>query len=150
MEDISAKIAQILSDEESMHQIMGMMSLLSGGGEGNVPPDLGSLLSALGGTNSGSQQQGEEEDFSGRQGSAPSGQGGFDPGMLGKMGKMLGQAQQHDKNIELLMALRPYFAEPRKNKVDEAIKLLKVLRLLPLLRESGILDGVLGGENHGG
>ncbi|MEA5010831.1 MAG: hypothetical protein VB100_03810 [Angelakisella sp.] len=147
MEDISAKIAQILSDEESMQQIMGMISLLGGGGEGNVPPDLSALLGALGGMSDGEEAKKEQFDTQGQHSTDGT---GIDLGMIGSLGKMLGQSQQHDKNIELLLALRPYFNEPRKSKVDEAIKLLKMLRLLPILRESGILDGVLGGNSHGG
>jgi len=37
-----------------------------------------------------------------------------------------------------LKALRPYFEDERRKKVDEAIKIIKLLKLLPLLREINI------------
>ena len=44
-----------------------------------------------------------------------------------------------DSRTKLLTALKPHLSEPRREKVDTAIKILRMLELLPLLRESGIL-----------
>ena len=43
----------------------------------------------------------------------------------------------------LLAALRPLLGEARQKKLDEASKILKLLHLLPLLKESGVLQNIL-------
>ena len=66
----------------------------------------------------------------------------FDPAMLGNLGK-LGQAfSGDDERTALIKALKPMLSEPRQQKADEAIKILKLIQLLPLLRESGFLNGL--------
>lgn len=47
---------------------------------------------------------------------------------------------QEDDNIRLLRALQPHFSPKRAKKVEDAIRVLQLLRLLPLLRESGLLS----------
>ncbi len=150
MEDIAAKLAQVLSDEEAMGQIMGLMSAL-GGQEGGHPeeadpsaspdgqgPDLASLLGSLGlgGNFPGAGSGGGEGAFP-------------DPAMLSLLGKMAGAFQERDRNVELLTALKPYFGQPRQGRVEDAIRMMKLIHLLPMLRESGLLENLLGGKGHG-
>ena len=52
---------------------------------------------------------------------------------------------QEDDATRLLRALRPLLSQARQKKVDEALKILQMLRLLPLLKESGVLSGLLSG-----
>lgn len=47
--------------------------------------------------------------------------------------------RQEDNNTRLLYALRPLLGPERQKKLDEAVKMLSMLRLLPVLREQGIL-----------
>lgn len=42
-----------------------------------------------------------------------------------------------DKNTDLLMALKPHFSPERAKKVDDAVKILALLRLYPLIKDSG-------------
>ena len=42
--------------------------------------------------------------------------------------------------IALLLALRPLLGERRRQRVDEAAKMLKLARMLPLLKDTGILN----------
>ena len=49
----------------------------------------------------------------------------------------------NNKNAELILSLKPYLSEKRQKKTDEAIKLLKLLSLLPALRESGLIENLL-------
>lgn len=65
-------------------------------------------------------------------------------GMVAKMGPVLGALRQEDDSTRLLRALRPMLRPTRQKKLDEALKLLQLLRALPLLKQSGIL-GSLGG-----
>ena len=43
------------------------------------------------------------------------------------------------------MALKPLLHEERRRRVDGAVKILRLINLLPALRESGILGGDLLG-----
>ena len=109
--------------------------------------DLGSLLKALGGGGGGDSGP----PGGGRETGNPEGDQGFslDPALLSMVMEMLGAFRQRDQNEELLRALRPYFHDERQKKVDEAIQMVKLLRLLPLLREKGILGDLLGGRGQG-
>ena len=49
-------------------------------------------------------------------------------------------SKSDDKRIALLTALKPNLSEERRNKVDAAIKLIKLIEMLPYLKESGLLD----------
>ncbi len=60
------------------------------------------------------------------------------------MGK-LRQAGADDDNIRFLMALRPLLSEEKHGRLDRAVKILKAINLLPVLKESGILGGDLLG-----
>jgi hypothetical protein len=78
----------------------------------------------------------------------PSG-GGFDFGsffdkidfdMLMKAGEIFSRYNSPDKNTELLRALKPHMRDENKEKIDTAIKIVKITALLPFLRESGLFD----------
>jgi len=45
-----------------------------------------------------------------------------------------------DKNTELLLALKPHLRSENQAKVDRAIKLMKLMSVFMLLRESGLGD----------
>lgn len=62
--------------------------------------------------------------------------------MLLRAAPLLASANQEDDATRLLAALRPLLGEARRKKLDEAVRILKLLHLLPLLRESGILQNI--------
>lgn len=43
-----------------------------------------------------------------------------------------------DNNTKLLSALKPHLSEPKREKVDTAIKILKLLEVLPLIKDLGL------------
>ncbi len=45
-----------------------------------------------------------------------------------------------DKRTALLTALKPNLSPEKQERVDTAVKLLKLIEILPYLRESGILN----------
>ena len=49
-------------------------------------------------------------------------------------------SKKSDKRCELLMALRPHLSEERQQRVDRAVKILRVIDMLPLLQDSGIFE----------
>ena len=128
-------------------QIQGLLRSLnsgSGSSEAAAPepptaapagPDLSSLLGAL----AGSQPAGNPST------TALAGLNPPNP-LPGKpAGPLLSQAGQEDDATRLLRALRPLLGHARQKKVDEAIRILQMLRLLPLLKESGAFSGLLSG-----
>lgn len=52
---------------------------------------------------------------------------GFDPAKLSKLVKSLGGPP--DERTKLLLALRPFLAPSRRQKLDRSIKILKLLKL---------------------
>ncbi len=101
----------------------------TGGGSGlGALSSLGSLLGGSG-ASSGANNSGMNGDLL---------------SMAVKMGPILGALRQEDDSTRLLRALRPMLRPARQKKLDEALKLLQLLRALPLLKQSGIL-GSLGG-----
>ena len=68
----------------------------------------------------------------------PSDMPDFDIGaMMNIMGK-LGSVGE-DNRSRLLLALKPHLSEKRQGRVDTAVKLLKLISLAPLLKDTGIL-----------
>ena len=116
MDDLMEKLQSVLGDKESMQQLQELASMFTGGG----------------------QEPSQE--------SAPSPPPGD---MLGDVSKlmqlqsMVSQAGKPDKNIALLLALRPLLKEENQRKLDRVVKLLRLMSLWPLLRESGLLGGDL-------
>lgn len=62
-----------------------------------------------------------------------------------KIAKMLGTLKNssNDTRSQLLLALRPHLSHERRERVDKAVKLLKLAGMLPLLQESGLLSDIL-------
>lgn len=119
-DDLSKKIQSILSDEESLKQISELAAMMGL----SVPDPTGS---------------GEQGAPGGDEGSAP------DIAALASLAGALKSSAAEDDNIRLLMALKPLLHEERRRRVDGAVKILRLINLLPALRESGILGGDLLG-----
>jgi len=50
------------------------------------------------------------------------------------------KSQGNDKRTALLLALKPNLSAEKQEKVDVAIKLFKLISILPYLKESGLLN----------
>lgn len=123
MDDLSSKLNHILSDPQSMEQIkniMGSMGLSGAGGEQSQPaPAINEAPAA-----------------------APLG-----TEMLGaftKLAPILSKVQKEDNSTRLLQALRPMLSPPKQKKIDEAMKILHLIKLWPLIKDSGILGSLFG------
>lgn len=62
---------------------------------------------------------------------------GMDPQTVMKLTRVLQTVRQETPASTLLKALRPLLREERRGKVDEAIRMMQLFSLLPLLREAG-------------
>lgn len=56
---------------------------------------------------------------------------------------LMGSLRQEDDTTRLLSAIRPFLSEERREKLDKAQKLLRMMKLLPLLREMNLFDSLL-------
>ena len=117
MDDIAEKLTQLLNDPAGMEQIRSMAEGLLG----NAPPP--AQPSAPVGDLSDLMQGVRPEQF----------------GAIMKMARALGAARDDDRT-RLLLALRPHLSPKRQEKVDQAVKLLKLSSLLPMIGESGLFS----------
>lgn len=119
MDDLNEKLTRLLSDPEGMAKIQAAMAAL-GGGDTAPPPVPPPPEPAL-------------PDLAG----------------LSRLLPLLSGAEQDTPDTRLLYALRPYLHGQRAERLEEAVRLLKLAHLLPLLQEQGVL-GRTGGDSHGG
>ena len=109
MDDLNAKLSEILNNPESLEQLKSMAENIFSGdnsetkqSESELPPieNIGAILSII------SKLQGNEE----------------------------------NDRTRLINSLKPYLSDTRRQKADNAIKLLKIIELWPLIKESGMLN----------
>lgn len=142
MDDLSQKLNDLLNSPDSMNKIRSALSAMGlGGDEGGKAaapeaspaqtPDLSALLAGL----TGGQTGVSGEKPAGGQG------GGLDLSMLAKLAPLLSGMGQEDENTALLRALRPYLHGDREKRLDDAIQIMKFMRVMPLLQDKGLLGG---------
>ena len=140
MDDIAGKISELLSSPEGMDKIKQMAgALFSDGGINPTPQNLKDNTRDI----STSEQQNNGDmlgrllgNFANSGFSLPD---GFDPlKLIGLMSALNSGAD--DKRAGLLLALKPHLSVDRQERVDKAVKLLKIASLLPVLKEQGLLD----------
>lgn len=138
MDNLSKMISDILADEQSRNMLSELADSLglSGGSEPDEKStqqsdklDLSALTSLLSSSNDGDKS--DDDGFN------------LNPETMLKIGKALSSLKTDDKDVALLRAIKPFISDERKHKVDEAVKILKLLSLLPLLKDSGFLGGIL-------
>lgn len=137
MPDLSEQLSSILQNpqaQDNIRQLMGMLGQPAQNAQSppcaaaNTPPappqnqpplDLSALLGKLSQPPSPSPEQ-------------PA----FDINTLLKIQQIFSKMNCDDKNICLIRALRPYLKDPKK--ADDAINILRLLSVLPALRDCGI------------
>lgn len=137
MPDLSEQLSSILQNpqaQDSIRQLMGILGQPAQNAQSppcaaaNTPPappqnqpplDLSALLGKLSQPPSPSPEQ-------------PA----FDINTLLKIQQIFSKMNCDDKNICLIRALRPYLKDPKK--ADDAINILRLLSVLPALRDCGI------------
>ncbi len=60
--------------------------------------------------------------------------------IMGVIGAL--NSKRADSRSALLIALKPHLSERRQKKVDSAIKILRLIDVLPLITESGLLNDI--------
>lgn len=101
--------------------------------------DLDGLSALLGQFTSDGNEHGEKNENS--EGGAGDGIfGDIDLETIMKLMEAFSSLNSTDKNTELLLALKPHLRSENQAKVDRAIKLMKLMSVFMLLRESGLGD----------
>lgn len=126
MDDLMGMMQELLSDPESMKQIQELTQMLQ---------------SEFGGSEDSAQSA--QAETQGEQAEGEGGSAGFDFGMLFKLQQLMQATAGEDKDAELLLALKPHLKEERQKKVDKAVKILKLLSIWSVLRDSGMLKDFL-------
>ena len=131
MEDIADKLSALLNSPDGMDRIKAAAQSILGGSDGDT---------ASGGGKSSDNAP------------AASGLANFSlpAGLMENAGNIEGilrimnllQSRQEDSRVQLLLALKPHLSKERARRVDQAISLLRVASLLPVLKEEGLLDSL--------
>ena len=58
--------------------------------------------------------------------------------VLLKLAPLLGGLNKEDENTALLKALRPYLHGDREKRLDDAIQIMRLMKVLPLIQEKGL------------
>lgn len=66
-----------------------------------------------------------------------------DIGGMMKLAGLAGAASKQDSRTELLLALRPHLGKEKQERVDKAVKLLRLLAVWEMAKESGLLNDML-------
>ena len=123
MDDLGSKINEILSDPKALEQIQELSTMLTGQNtsdnpiqkvEENVKINDMSFLSSL---------------------SSPQAMS-----LITKVAPLLSDIGKEDDTSRLLSSLRPFLSDQRKEKLDEASKLLKIMKMLSLLKDTNLLE----------
>lgn len=116
MGEFDEKLNAILGNQEAMGQIMALARSLSGGEEAPVQ-EIPQVVEA-------DVRQEEPPDLMGLLGE-------LDPGMIQLGMKLLRELQQpNDRNAALLQALRPFLREERRARLDRAMQIARMTRLI--------------------
>lgn len=119
MDNMMEKMQSLLSDPESMQQLQELAQMLqsdSGNGESDTA----------------------EHTEAAEPAADTDGGVGLDFGALMKVSQLMGAAEQNE-DTALLLALKPHLKAERQKKVEKAVKMLKLLSVWTMLKESGML-----------
>lgn len=110
MDDLSRKLQELLNDPSAMEQIRELTGLFgTKQEEAPAPPQPSASMP--------------------------------DPKLLGKfmqLAPLLGSINREDDSTRLLRALKPFLHTDRAKRIDSAIRLLGIMKLLPMLKGAGL------------
>lgn len=107
-----------------------------------TPDDMASLQSLASSFMGGKKEEKKEEkppENINRSGLFP-GMPDIDPSVMAKIFSVLGRLKSSgdDDKSRFIEALRPLLSEKRRHRADEALKMMRLFELIPILKESGI------------
>ncbi len=137
MDDLEQKLNAVLSDPDALEKIRNLASGILGEGDKSASPqpppapdpdnsqgnDIGNLLSNL-----GSGDLSALGDISGIMNMLP---------LISKIKSC------DDERSRLIAALRPFLSKKRQRRADTAMKILRIMDILPVLQQNGLLDKLI-------
>ena len=126
MDDILNQLSEFLSTSEGQEQLKNIAAMFSGGEQNSE--------SGQSGENGGAQKAPESPKDNAPNNILPD---GMSMDMIMKLAPViskLGHASD-DKNSQLIMALKPHLKPENRHRADEAAQFLKLLTLLPYLKD---------------
>lgn len=130
MDDLSEKISALLSDEDTVNELK------------TLADSLGFDTSSFGAPGKKAAAEPTQKKY--EKDNSPLSSLGIDAGTLLKLTSALG-SKKNDDDAALLRALKPHLSEEKRGRVDSAVKIIRLLNLLPLLKELNLF----GGDNDG-
>ena len=116
MDNIQDAISKIMSDPEAISQVQSLGKMLGlGSGSNSEPPP-----PPVENNNNNIPNE-----------------------MMSKLTQIMplfSRLRQEDDTTRLLSALRPFLSEEKRIKLDSAKRILQFMKLIPLLKESGLVD----------
>lgn len=152
-QDLAQKLNDLLSSPDSMQKIQAAMSALGIGGSEEEKEEeedggadtggldmaaLSNLLGSLTAPQSPSTPASSSRKKKPRVVPPKQEEGGLDLSVLAKLAPMMASMNRDDQDTVLLKALRPYLHGDREKRLDDAIKILRFIKIMPLLREKGL------------
>lgn len=108
MSELEEKLNALLADPNSMARVMQMAQQLSGSlGEGSSPPDPPPVPPESG----------------------PGPLSGLDPQLLARFLPLLGEMNANSQTMQLLLALRPFLKEEKRDKIERAARLARLIHV---------------------
>lgn len=150
MDDLTQKLNDLLSSPDSMQKIQSALAALGADGddedeaEDSAPtladqlPDSDTLTSLLSAFASGQAAPSPKKDKMVVRPKKDAGSGMPDLSMLTKLMPLMSSMNRDDDDTNLLKALRPYLRGDREKRLDDAIKILRLMKIMPLLQDKGL------------
>jgi hypothetical protein len=122
LNDLTDKITSMLNDPESMETIRNIAASFMGENDDAPKPEPRQSEKSGGGFDPSSLMS------------------GMTPDQLSGMMKIMSalNSNKDDDRTALLMALRPHLSAKRQMRLDRAVKLLKIAKIMPAVTESGL------------
>lgn len=115
MDDLSSKLSSILSDPDAMRDIAALASQLGVDASGVHTTEPPSPPPSI-----------PPQDDTAAQ--------------LMRLMPLIGSLKQEDDTTRLLEAMRPFLSEERQLKLDKAKRLIRVMKLMPMLKDLPLFD----------
>ena len=61
----------------------------------------------------------------------------MDPATMAKIAQIMSAMNRHDSRCDPIAALRPLLSEPHRRRADDAMQLIKLIDLLPMIEDLG-------------
>ena len=138
MDDMTSRLSEILNDPASMEKIKNLAAMFGSSKQEDSPPPPPPPQQP--------QQQRAPVVRNTSQNTAQTAAPAIDPQLMSSMLKLapaFSMMKQEDSSTQLLHALRPFLGESRRKKLDEALRLMQIARMLPYLRNSGLFQSFL-------